>query len=115
MWKFILAGLATLNGGWMVFDGIHVLRNGVYYGADIPGPWRHVPEMFGVDPFSLGPVFAGLGGLWLISAIGTVMDPRKAYWPLLGIAVLTLWYVSIGTAISAIVIATLVWKGQPDG
>ena len=110
MVNMILALLAALNGGWMLFDGIHVLRFCKYFGSDIPGPWRLLPQALGIDPFSFGPVFVVLGFGWLASAIGIVVSPILFFWPLLVIALLTLWYIKVGTTLSLIALAILVFK-----
>lgn len=113
MWVMSVAILGFLNGGWMVFDGVHVLRHGKYFGPDTPGPWVRFPKMFGIDPFRMGPVFVGLGLLWLVSASNILVAPQLMFWPMITAAVLTLWYVKIGTVISVVVLVLLMGPAHP--
>jgi hypothetical protein len=100
--------LALLNGAWMLFDGIHVLLKGKYFGPPEPGPWSKIVEKIGVDPFSLGPVFIFLGVVWILSVIG-ILQGVDWGWPLaLIVAVCTLWYAPIGTVL-AIFAILLLW------
>jgi hypothetical protein len=39
--KGIIAFIAPLLGGWMMFDGSHLLIYGKFFGPEKPGPWRH--------------------------------------------------------------------------
>lgn len=99
--------LAVLNGGWMLFDGIHVLLKGKYFGPPEPGPWSKIVAAIGVDPFSLGPVFILLGFMWVISSIGMLLGTGWA-WPMALIgAVCTLWYVPIGSVLALLAILLL--------
>ena len=106
MWTYALALISAVLGGWMLADGLRVLRTGRYFGPETPGPWRHVPQAFGVDPFALGPVFVGLGAAWLIAAAMhlTLGLPRPA---VVVLAILTLWYLPVGTVLSLAVLAIL--------
>ncbi len=106
--KLILVLLAGLAGGWMLFDGVHVLRHGKYFGPDLPGPWRHLPEALGIDPLRMGPVFVVLGALWLLAAAVFLVTGSRL--PLAGCAILGLWYLPVGTALSLATLA-LIWLG----
>ncbi len=106
--KYSLLLLAALNGGWMLFDGLHVIRKGKYFGPDEPGSWSKVVSFLGIDPFSIGPVFVVLGIFWFLSVGGVLLSSSWGWLSLLVTAIATLWYVKIGTAISLIVIAVLV-------
>src|SRR4051812_37681062 len=46
--QLALAVTGLLAGGWMVFDGIHVLLRGKYFGPDKPGPWSHLFTALGI-------------------------------------------------------------------
>ena len=100
LWTGTLVLIGALNGGWMLADGLHVLRHGKYFGPQTPGPWRHVPQAVGLDPMALGPVFVVLGALWLALAalVATATLPALS---LALPAVLTLWYLPVGTFLSA--------------
>lgn len=106
--KISLLLLAVLNGGWMLFDGLHVIKKGKYFGPDEPGLWSKIVASLGINPFSIGPVFVVLGLIWLISIAGLLAATSWGWLALLVCAITTLWYVKVGTAISLIVIAILV-------
>ena len=99
--------LAALNGGWMIFDGIHVIRNGKYFGPPEPGAWSKIISKCGLNPFSIGPLFIFLGVMWLISAIGLVLDFQWGYVALFITAISTLLYIKVVTIISIITICCL--------
>lgn len=105
MIAWILFILALLNGGWMIFDGVHVLRHGKYFGPDVPGPWRHGVEALGLDPLQLGPVFVALGLGWIVAAFLAKTGATDV--ALIAAAVLSLWYLPLGTVISIVVLALL--------
>lgn len=94
--------LAAVQGLWMVFDGIHLLRHGNYFGPETPGPWAALVARAGFDPFGIGPVFLALGALWLAAMLGHLAAAWTA--PLVVMAVLSLWYLPVGTVISAAVL-----------
>ena len=104
-----LALIALVVGGWQVADGVHVLRTGRYYGPPTPGPWRHVVAAAGLDPFGIGPVFVALGLAWLV-AFGWLLTAggAAAWWACVVVAVLTLWYLPVGTALAAAALVLLV-------
>jgi len=106
--KISLLVLAVLNGGWMLFDGLHVIRKGKYFGPDEPGLWSKIISSLGVNPFSIGPVFVALGLAWFVSIAGLFSSSSWGWLALLLSAIATLWYVKIGTVISVLVIALLV-------
>ncbi len=107
---FLLAGL---NGGWMLFDGIHVLRFGKYFGPENPGPWQALPKALGLDPFNLGPLFVILGLVWLGAGLNFAL--AGGFWPLFLVAGLTLWYLPLGTIFAALVMAFLLWGAYGAG
>ncbi|MEV6846404.1 hypothetical protein [Actinoplanes sp. NPDC051411] len=105
--RVILTVLALITGGYQVMDGIHVLATGVYMGSATPGPWRHVIHATGIDPMDFGPGFVVLGVCWLVAiAMLLSTSSRRAWWALLVIAVLTVWYLPVGTltAVATIVV-----------
>jgi hypothetical protein len=99
--------LALLNGGWMIFDGCYVLKNGKYFGPPTPGAWSKIVQRMGINPFSIGPFFIVLGLLWLISSIGAVTSMPWGWLALLATSLATLWYIKVGTAISIITLLLL--------
>jgi len=105
--KILLAVLALINGGYMLVDGIYVMIHGKYIGPEKPGPWASLFEKMHVDVFKLGPMFVLFGLIWLILAYGFLTSGGWAYWLGLILSFCTLWYLSIGTIISVIVIVLL--------
>jgi len=106
--KVIILLLAVLNGGWMIFDGCHVIKKGKYFGPPTPGPWSKIIVSLGINPFSIGPVFVVLGLLWFIASMGVVTGMSWGWLALLSTSIATLWYIKIGTAISIITLILLV-------
>ena len=105
--KLAIAVVALLAGGWMIFDGVHVLARGKYFGPERPGPWRIPFERLGVNPFSLGPLFIGLGVLWLVFATAALAGHG---WGRIGaaiVAIASLWYFPLGTILSVIYLGLL--------
>jgi len=99
--------LAFLNGAYMLFDGAYVMLNGKYFGPAKPGPWSALFAKINIDVFKLGPLFIVWGLAWLTLAF-LIGQKRKIAKTLgLGIAVLTLWYLPVGTLISVVVIISL--------
>lgn len=106
--KVVLSVIALLVGGWMIFDGLHVLTTGRYFGPEKPGPWSDVVAAAGLDPFGFGATFIVLGFLWLLSlaAVLRLRQPQAWYAALLT-AILTLWYLPVGTILSLLYIVLL--------
>jgi hypothetical protein len=106
--RVAIAFLALITGSFQLVDGIHVLVKGRYIGPETPGPWRHLVNVIGVDPFAIGPVFIALGACWLAAATTLlVTSSTVAWWALLVVAVMTLWYLPVGTATACATIAVL--------
>ena len=112
---WLVVGLVLFNGGWMAFDGGRAMivgdyvtpRSGPHAGA--LGPWSKVVTTVGIEPRSTlmktlfvvyGLGFVGLAGVF-------VLGVSKAWWALLVVAALGLWYVPFGTVINAVVITLL--------
>ncbi|NRB38096.1 MAG: hypothetical protein HRU20_06460 [Pseudomonadales bacterium] len=113
--KISLLLLALLNGGWMLFDGMHVMRKGKYFGPEEPGIWSKLVASFGINPFSMGPVFVALGLFWFVSVAALLTSMSWGWLALMVVAIATLWYVKVGTAISIIVMALLLIFKQSLG
>ena len=98
---------ALLLGGWMTFDGIHVLATGKYFGPEKPGPWADLVAAVGLDPFALGPVFVLFGLAWL-AAFGLIVARHPASRAAATVAaVATLWYLPVGTLLALAVLILL--------
>ena len=105
--------LALIEGLWMGFDGTRALTVGDYVTprsgarAGELGPWHYIVESVGIAPRStlMKIIFVAFGLAWLIVAAALV---RKAPWAVnaaLIAAVLTLWYLPVGTTFGVIEIA----------
>lgn len=105
--KVIVYLLALLVGGWMIFDGVHVLTTGKYFGPEKPGLWSNVVSSIGINPFSLGVPFIVLGVLWLVFLGGMLWQRAWAWYGALATAIATLWYLPVGTSLSLLYIALL--------
>jgi hypothetical protein len=106
--KYLVIVLASIQGLWMLIDGIYVIANGKYIGPERPGPWAWLFERVGVDVFKLGPMFVLFGLAWLVFA-GSVLG-ETTWARIFGIAlsILTLWYLPVGTLFSIVVLGTLI-------
>lgn len=107
MRKFLVCLLSAVIGGWFIFDGCHVLITGRYIGPPQPGPWSQVVRIVGVDPFALGIPFVILGVIWLLACVAVFFHLKWGRTLAAAIALASLWYAPVGTAVSLIVIATL--------
>jgi hypothetical protein len=105
--KLAMSVVALLAGGWMTFDGIHVLVCGKYFGPERPGPWSVPFARLGVNPFSLGPLFIGLGLLWLAFAVAALAGRGWGRTGGAAIAIASLWYFPLGTILSLIYLVLL--------
>jgi hypothetical protein len=107
--RAMIAVLAVITGGFQVADGFHVLATGRYIGSETPGPWRHVVQAVGLEPGRLGVPFVILGLGWLIAAaLLLATSSTGAWWALLAVAVLTLWYIPVGTVTALATIIVLI-------
>jgi hypothetical protein len=92
---------------WMLFDGIHVLVEGKYFGPPKPGPWSILFIKAGIDPFSLGPMFILFGVAWLVCLSAFLARQTWGRPAMLAMAVLSLWYLPFGTFSAVLCIALL--------
>ena len=107
--RYVVIGLALINGLWMLIDGIYVLVNGKYIGPEKPGPWASLLSLTGVDVFKLGPLFVIFGVAWLAFVVSILGGAgwAKTFGIVLSIA--TLWYLPFGTFIAISVLALLMF------
>ena len=92
----------------MIFDGIHVLSTGKYFGPERPGPWSDLVAAIGLDPFKFGIPFITLGILWLVFSISMLLGQNWTWYAALITAVFTLWYLPVGTILSVTYIVLLI-------
>jgi hypothetical protein len=98
--KVLATLVALVAGGWMLFDGAHVLLRGKYFGPDKPGPWSIPFSRMGIDPFRLGPMFLVFGVLWILGTALVFTGKPWAIYAAGAVAVATLWYAPVGTVLS---------------
>lgn len=114
--KWIIIIMATLNFGYMVFDGSRALATGDYIRpksgqhAGQLGPWSKAVEKVGINPESttmkLIFVIWGLAGLYITLAF--LQDKPWAWKAMLIANIASLWYAVVGTFGSVVQIALLV-------
>lgn len=112
---WVVVGLVLLNGGWMAFDGGRALIVGDYVTpktgllAGTLGPWSEIVEAAGIDPRSglMKSAFLVYGLAYLVATAALVLGAAGAWWSVLVLAVLGLWYIPFGTLINIIVIILL--------
>ncbi len=114
--KWIIIIMATLNFGYMFFDGSRALATGDYIRpksgkhAGQLGPWSKAVEKVGINPESttmkLIFVVWGLAGLYVTLAF--LQDKPWAWKAMLIVNIASLWYAVVGTFGSVVQIALLV-------
>lgn len=109
--RAVMILLAVVEGGWMTFDGSRALIVGDYVTPRSRpgelGPWHYAVEAVGIGPRStlMKVLFVVFGLAWITVAIGLA---RRTSWSPLGalvLAIATLWYAPVGTAVGVIQIA----------
>jgi hypothetical protein len=113
--RLLVLVAATLQGGWMLIDGIHALRSGAYFGTRL-GPWAAVVSQAGIDPRStaMKVAFVAFGLAWLAVVVFMVARLRQALIVAIAAGSLTLWFLPIGTLLSAMVIVSA-WQLRRAG
>lgn len=99
MIKGLLALVVLPTGGYMIFDGLHRLITGSFFGPGL-GPWATVLRAVGIDPLSMGLPFVILGALWILFFVLVLNDSSWGFYGGSALAAFTLWYLPIGTAFS---------------
>jgi hypothetical protein len=103
----VVSTIPVVVGGYMLFDGMHALLLGRYFGPGI-GPWGFLVSLVGVDPASMAALFVVLGSLWLFFLVSGFYRRGWAWYGRVVIAVATLWYLPLGTVLSLVQLAVLV-------
>lgn len=101
----LLILFAIVQGGWMLFDGIHALSTGNYVGPRL-GPWAALVAHPGIGPRStaMKVVFVVLGIVWLAVAASLFARRRQAFVAAIVAGILALWFLPFGTLLSAVTI-----------
>jgi hypothetical protein len=108
--------LASLEAGWMVFDGARALVAGDYVTPSSGehrgelGPWTRLVEAVGIEPRStrMKLIFVAYGGTWLAVVRAYVRGLPWARRGMLAAAAGSLWYLWIGTVSGVIQLGLLV-------
>jgi hypothetical protein len=111
--RWLIALLAFINGAFMTADGLHVLIKGKYIGPEKPGPWSMLFESLGINVFQLGPMFLAFGIAWLVFLLIWMKQGDHARHLGKWVALLTLWYLPIGTIFSLAVLILLYRLSRP--
>ncbi len=108
--KWIVVAIALFQGGWLTFDGTRALIVGDYVTRDGQlGPWSKIVATIGINPRSrfMKCAHAVLGVAWLVAALMFTLHPQFGWYAILVCAIATIWYVPIGTILSAIQLGLL--------
>jgi hypothetical protein len=103
-WTFLFAGLVQAGG--MLVDAFQLLR-GVAIPEDSMWMWARVVEGVGLDPERFGPVFLVLAIAWAAATIAVLRDQPGAQKAATVLALASLWYLVMGTCLSAIYLFAL--------
>src|SRR5689334_3084437 len=115
MLRWLIVALALFEAGYLAFDGTRALILGDYMTpatgafAGRLGPWADLLSMTGLDPRSLEvrAFIAAYGWIWLGFTFAFARNTRGFRWVMLALAVGSLWYFPVGTALSVIQILLL--------
>lgn len=113
--RVIIAGIAFLIGGWLIFDGTRALATGDYTTAKSGphagqlGPWSRVVSALGIDPDGqlMKYIHVALGVAWLASMIAFAFNPPVGWGMILISSLCTLWYLPLGTFFSLVELCLL--------
>lgn len=109
--SWVIVFLAVAEAGWMAFDGTRALITGDYvtpssgeYAGQL-GPWARVVSAVGLAPRStlMKMIFVIYGVAWLgITAVFAFGNAPWTWAAMFVAALLSLWYVPIGTALGVL-------------
>lgn len=113
--RWLIVALATLEAGWMIFDGARALVVGDYvtpqseeYAGQL-GPWAALVAAIGIDPRSTAMklAFVVYGVAWLVVVGAYAMQRPWARTGMIAAAAGSLWYLVVGSIVSALQLALL--------
>lgn len=110
-WKSVLLIASALQGSYMLFDGIHKLLTGSYFGHHL-GPWAKLVSLAGISPDAMAPVFVVLGVLWLMGSAALLLRTRWSRSMLIVLSVISLAYLVFGTLLSLISLVILLSRSR---
>jgi hypothetical protein len=112
-WNIAVAAVLSLAlGAWMLFDGARALMTGEYttprsgrYAGQL-GAWTGIVMRIGIDPRSTAMkiLFVISGFAWLAVAAGLAFGTAGILQIAIVLAIASLWYVPIGSAIALVVL-----------
>ena len=114
--------LSVVEAGWFLIEGIRALRTGNYYTAQAGkykgqlGPWAKIIGGVGINPQSafMKSTFLFIGIIWFFFIIGFALEMSWAWLGMMIMPILTLWYLPIGTLLSAMQIIILLYQATRD-
>jgi hypothetical protein len=109
--RWVVVALALVDAGYMVVDGTRALTAGDYLTptsgehAGELGPWTHVVEALGVEPRSTAMkiFFVAYGAVWIGVIAAFALEQPWSWLGMLLLAIGSVWYLTIGTAVSVVV------------
>jgi hypothetical protein len=113
--RWVVIALMALEGGWMLFDGSRALIVGDYVTpasgqyADQLGPWSNLAKAVRIEPRStlMKSIYAGYGLLALPMSVCLALRLSWAWWGMVVVSILGLWYLPVGTVVNLIVLVLL--------
>lgn len=113
-WNIGLAVVLSVGlGGWMIYDCVRALYVGDYFTpssgryAGQLGPWAGLVQRIGLEPRSTAMkiIFILFGIAWVAVAAGLLFATPGVPQIAIVLAIASLWYVPIGSAIALLVLA----------
>ncbi len=109
--RWPVAALATVDAGWMVFDGMRALLVGDYVRTEAEGlgPWADLVSSLGIDPTGTGMkvFFVAFGLSWIAVVVTYLRSPPLGRPAMAVAATVSLWYLVIGTVVSVVILLLL--------
>ena len=120
--KWLVVALALLNAGYMVVDGTRALTKGDYFTPSSGehkgelGPWARVVRTIGIEPRStpMKTFFVVYGVAWIVVTVAFAREQTWSWPAMLLLALGSLWYLTVGTVISALVAILLFIPSMRD-
>jgi len=119
----VIAVLALSEAGYMALDGIRALIVGDYITpgsgrfAGQVGPWSALVSAIGIPPRStlMKGIFAAYGLAWLLVILAYARGTPWGWRAMVLAAVLSLWYLPLGTVISLLLLGLLIVQRRQAG
>ena len=120
--KWLVVALALLNAGYMVVDGTRALTKGDFFTPSSGehkgelGPWARVVRTIGIEPRStaMKTFFVVYGLIWLVVIVAFAREQTWSWPAMLVLALGSLWYLTVGTVVSALVAILLFIPSMRD-